>query len=145
APLKTFPAQLGPWNSEDIPIEKEVLDVLGPGSFLLREYSPNSSEENGADKDKEAGKNAGEKNNNKNEDAKNDSVIDLFIAYFPSQRSGDTIHSPKHCLPGAGWLPIDSSQVSLTLPSHDSFPANRYVIARGDARELVLYWYWAHN
>jgi EpsI family protein len=31
------------------------------------------------------------------------------------------------------------------LPGHEPFPANRYVIAKGDARELVLYWYWAHN
>ena len=125
APLKTFPAQLGPWSSEDIPIEKEVLDVLGPGSFLLREYTPDASNANAAHAD--------------------DPNINLFIAYFPSQRAGDTIHSPKHCLPGAGWLPIDSSRVTLSLPGHEPFPTNRYVIARGGARELVMYWYWAHD
>ena len=69
----------------------------------------------------------------------------LFIAYFPSQRTGDTIHSPKHCLPGSGWLPVESSRVTLSLPGHSPFPANRYVIAKGDSRQLVLYWYWAHD
>jgi len=30
------------------------------------------------------------------------SFVSLYIAYFPSQRTSDTIHSPKNCLPGAG-------------------------------------------
>ena len=32
---------------------------------------------------------------------------------FPTQRAGDTIHSPKHCLPGAGWLPVASARRSM--------------------------------
>ena len=116
--LQSFPAQLGPWTATDIPLDKEVLDVLGPGDFLLRDYHAQS--ENTPD-------------------------IDLFIAYFPSQRAGDTIHSPKHCLPGAGWQPVESSRVTLSLPGHGPFPANRYVIAKGESRQLVLYWYWAHD
>ena len=71
--------------------------------------------------------------------------IDLFLVYFPSQRTGDTIHSPKHCLPGAGWLPVESSRVTLNLPGHLPFLANRYVIAKGTDRQLVLYWYLAHD
>jgi len=70
---------------------------------------------------------------------------DIFIAYFPSQRTGDTIHSPKNCLPGAGWTPVESSQVQLEVSGHAPFPVNRYVIAKGDERQLVLYWYLAHN
>jgi EpsI family protein len=70
---------------------------------------------------------------------------DLFMAYFPSQRAGDTIHSPKNCLPGAGWTPIDSSRISLSVGGHTPFPVNRYVIAKGSDRLLVLYWYWAHD
>ncbi len=31
------------------------------------------------------------------------------------------------------------------MPGHEPFPANRYVIAQGDSRRVVLYWYWAHN
>jgi EpsI family protein len=71
--------------------------------------------------------------------------VDLYIAYFPSQRAGDTIHSPKNCLPGAGWSVLDSSHVMLSIPSHAPFPVNRSIIAKGDARQLVYYWYWAHD
>jgi EpsI family protein len=118
APLASFPMQFGPWSGTDDEIEKDVLDVLGPGDFLLRDYSL-------AD------------------DAQ--PPINLYIAYFPSQRAGDTIHSPKNCLPGAGWTPVDSTRVTLFLPGHMPFPVTRYVIAKGDSRELVLYWYWAHD
>jgi EpsI family protein len=117
-PLASFPQQLGNWTGTDVEIEKEIRDVLGPGDFMLRVY--------------------------RNDETRLPSN-DLFIAYFPSQRAGDTIHSPKNCLPGAGWTPIDSSRVSLEVGGHPPFPVNRYVIAKGSDRLLVLYWYWAHD
>jgi EpsI family protein len=117
-PLSSFPAQLGPWQSTDIELDKKTLDILGPGDFLLRDYFR-------PDKDGPS--------------------TNLFLAYFPSQRAGDTIHSPQHCLPGAGWNPEENTRVTLSLPGHGPFPANRYVISKAEARKLVLYWYWAHD
>jgi exosortase D (VPLPA-CTERM-specific) len=117
-PLKTFPENLDGWTSTDIPIEKETLDILGPGDFLLRLYEDQQP---------------------------SPTYVDLFIAYFRSQRAGDTIHSPQHCLPGAGWIPVENTHITLSLPGHGPFPANRYIIAKGDSRKLVLYWYWAHD
>lgn len=116
-PLKQFPAQLGGWSGTDVAIEKDVLEVLGPGDFLVRIYQSQEKTP----------------------------YIDLFIAYFRSQRAGDTIHSPQHCLPGAGWAPIENKRIMLTMPGHEPFPANRYLIAKEDSRQLVLYWFWAHD
>ena len=117
-PLQSFPQTLDGWTSTDIPIDKETLDILGPGDFLLRLYE--------------------------NQDP-SPTYVDLFIAYFRSQRAGDTMHSPQNCLPGAGWTPVENTHITLSLPGHVPFPANRYVIAKGDSRQLVLYWYWAHD
>jgi EpsI family protein len=72
-------------------------------------------------------------------------AVDLFLAYFPSQRTGDTIHSPKHCLPGEGWFPVESKEFSLAIPGQLSIPANRYVITKGRQRALVVYWYQARD
>jgi EpsI family protein len=33
----------------------------------------------------------------------------------------------------------------VSIPGHTPFAANRYLIARGEDRQLVLYWYWAHD
>jgi EpsI family protein len=71
--------------------------------------------------------------------------VDLFLAYFPSQRTGDTIHTPKNCLPGAGWTPLESGRVALERPDGPAIRVNRYVIGKGTDHMLVLYWYEAHG
>jgi EpsI family protein len=116
--FSSFPRQLGAWTGVDSNVPQDVLAVLGPGDFLLRSYQTSSAE---------------------------NPSVDLFLAYFPSQRTGDTIHSPKHCLPGSGWLPVESNRVTLSLPGKSPFLANRYVIGKDTQRALAVYWYWAHN
>lgn len=116
-PLASFPRTLDSWNSVDRELTQDVRDVLGPGDFLLRDYR----------------------------DPGNTQDVSVFVAYFPSQRAGDTIHSPKNCLPGAGWTPVQTDRVTIHVPGHAPFAANRYLIAKGDERQLVLYWYWAHD
>jgi EpsI family protein len=117
-PLASFPTQLANWDSSEIVQDKKTLEVLGPGDFMERVYQD------------PAGKLP---------------YVDLFLAYFPSQRAGETPHSPQHCLPGAGWNPEENTRITLLLPGHGPFPANRYVISKGDDRRLVLYWFWAHD
>ena len=117
-PLASLPFHLGPWTGTDVLMQPDVLAILGPGDFLQRFYEDTSASQ---------------------------PYVDLFLAYFPSQRTGDTIHSPKHCLPGAGWLPTESRRISISFPGRAPFEVNRYVIAKGDERQLVLYWYWAHD
>jgi len=117
-PLSCFPAQLANWDSTLIELDPKTLEILGPGDFMQRVYQD------------PAGKLP---------------FVNIFIAYFSSQRTGDTIHSPQHCLPGSGWSPEQNVHVSLSLPGHVPFPANRYVISKAGARELVLYWFLAHD
>ncbi len=104
--------------SRDSPISREELDILGPGEYLKRNYK-NSSEPQ--------------------------TEINLFIPFFPSQKAGDTIHSPDHCLLGAGWFPISREVVRITRPDGSSFPVNRYVVTKSGERQLVLYWFQAHG
>ena len=114
-PIGDFPRELGGWSSKDVVISPEVREILGPGDFLSRVYvRPDQP------------------------------YIDFFVAYFPSQRTGNSIHSPKNCLPGSGWAPTESSQ--LQIPGRGGAPVtvNRYIISKGLDRQLVLYWYQAH-
>ncbi len=117
-PLSSLPAQIDGWTSTDIPLDKETLEILGPGEYLLRNYENEKTVQ---------------------------PWIDLFVAYFPSQRSGDTIHSPNHCLPGQGWVPLSKEVVQITRPDGTNFPANRYVGTKDGDRELALYWFQAHG
>jgi len=118
-PLSAFPTVSGPWRMyKDVPIEKEVQDVLRADDTLNRIYvGPESN-----------------------------SAAFLFIAFFKTQRSGQTPHSPKNCLPGAGWEPMESAPVTITVPGRaQPVIANRYVVERGDDKSVVLYWYQSHN
>jgi EpsI family protein len=62
------------------------------------------------------------------------------VGYYGNQRSGDSIHSPQNCLPGAGWLPVSSGPARIGHgPAAET--VTRYEIAKGLDRQVVLYWY----
>lgn len=111
-PLSGFPVILGEWGGTDLFLDEQTRRVLGDGDFLSRLYRSTSQP-----------------------------YLDLFVAYFPTQRTGSTIHSPQNCLPAAGWAPLEHSRIALR--GADGRPAivNRYVIAKGTDRQVVLYWY----
>jgi EpsI family protein len=117
-PLSSLPMQIDGWTGTDETLDRETLEVLGPGEFLIRDYENITQPQ---------------------------LPINVYIAYFPSQKAGDTIHSPNHCLPGAGWVPTSRVVVQLAAPDSSSFPANRYVVSKSGDRQLVLYWFQAHG
>jgi EpsI family protein len=111
--LENLPREFSGWMSRDLTILPEVRQVLGDGDFLSRVYGRRPEEPG----------------------------IELFIAYFSSQRSGTAIHSPRNCLPGAGWTPVESSRIQIPRGGGEPVIANRYLIARGLDRKVVVYWY----
>jgi EpsI family protein len=113
-----FPYQLGTWVGSEASIAPGVLQTLGPGDSLTRNFRDTAAD---------------------NID------VNVFVAYFASQRTGDTLHSPKNCLPGSGWAPVESSRIEIVMPGRKPFLVNRYLIAKGSQRGLALYWYWAHG
>ena len=69
--------------------------------------------------------------------------MDLYVAFYNSQRKGASIHSPRSCLPGGGWVIMDSSVIELPQPAGGvpGLRANRVVIQQGESRQLVYYWF----
>ncbi len=114
-PLDAFPVQIHDWHMvQDTPVEKEILDQLKADDTLNRFYA-------------EPGSRTG---------------LNLFIAYFKTQRTGQSPHSPKNCLPGSGWEPtaigfLDTPVQGQPIP----IKINRYVVSHGDEKSVVLYWY----
>jgi EpsI family protein len=118
-PLTEFPTAVSGWQMiEDVKIEPEVLDILKADDTLNRVYT-NSS--------------------------RSTEAAFLFVAFFKSQRYGQTPHSPKNCLPGSGWEPMESFPITIDIPGRDSIRTNRYLVARGDQKSVVLYWYQSHS
>jgi EpsI family protein len=66
----------------------------------------------------------------------------LFIAYWDSHRKGAQPHSPRNCLPGSGWEPLEASMVTIPLPQPSTpIMVNRYLIQKERDQQVVLYWY----
>jgi EpsI family protein len=65
----------------------------------------------------------------------------LFVAYFRTQRTGQTPHSPKNCLPGNGWVQSSSEIINVDIPGRAPIEVNHYLVAKGDEKSVVMYWY----
>ena len=107
-----FPMELAGWNGRRGLIEQEVIDVLQFDDYLMANY-------------------VSETNNH----------INLYVAYYESQRKGASIHSPKSCIPGGGWQIQEHLIKDLTLDNDEALAVNRLFIQNGSARQLVYYWF----
>jgi EpsI family protein len=119
SPLAGFPSSLPGWEMyKDVKIEQETLDILKADDTLNRIYT-----------------NPGRT-----------SQAFLFIAFFKTQRYGQAPHSPKNCLPGSGFEPIESGPISITVPDRaEPIVVNRYLTTRGEEKSVTLYWYQSRN
>ncbi len=69
-------------------------------------------------------------------------LINLYVAYYESQRKGESIHSPSSCLPGGGWQFKGSRVLELDIPKRD-YPVQlmRAEMRLGEQRQLTYYWF----
>lgn len=95
----------------DIAISDDEKRVAGMTAFILRGYQP-------ADRP----------------------YYTLFVSYYDEQRQGKSIHSPKNCLPGGGWEPVDSEPVQIQT-STGPVTVNRYRLVKDGKSAIVYYWY----
>lgn len=70
-------------------------------------------------------------------------VVNVYMAYYQAQHTGDAVHSPHSCLPGGGWQMREFGQRTLSGVLDEGAPlrVNRTLIELGEQRELVYYWF----
>jgi len=73
-------------------------------------------------------------------DSAHRTAFSLYVGYYAQQTQGQTIHSPKNCLPGSGWEPLASGAETLNT-AIGAVTVNRYLLQNGQERALVFYWY----
>lgn len=67
--------------------------------------------------------------------------LDFLVAWFQSQRGGAAQpHSPKVCLPGAGWIPVAVSEMTVETAA-GPLKVNRYTVENRGRISEILYWY----
>ena len=107
----TFPPNIGPWIGRPSSLDAGTEKFLGLTDYILSDYS-------------EPGR----------------PPVNFYVAYYASQRSGLSPHSPSVCIPGNGWQ-ISQFQRTVYHGSGGSFPMNRVIISRELQKQLVYYWF----
>jgi exosortase D (VPLPA-CTERM-specific) len=68
--------------------------------------------------------------------------VNFYVAYYESQRSGSSIHSPRSCIPGGGWKISGLTQRDLSPElGFSGLTVNRLLISKGETSQLVYYWF----
>ncbi|MGA3190034.1 MAG: exosortase C-terminal domain/associated protein EpsI [Bryobacteraceae bacterium] len=112
--LEQFPAQIGSWQrTGEQPVDDATKAQLGADRLMNSMYVQQPNGE----------------------------FLNLFVAWFQSQRAGTSQpHSPQVCLPASGWIPESNGTIDIETGA-GRITVNRYVIAKGAERAVVLYWY----
>jgi len=118
-PLSLFPAVFGDWTMvEDAPLDPEVLQMLKADDTMNRVYVDHARTVD----------------------------VSLFMAYFKTQRYGQSPHSPKNCLPGSGWEEVEVGRQTIPVAGWERpITVNRYAVQHGDEQSVTLYWYQGHH
>ncbi|WP_241546909.1 VPLPA-CTERM-specific exosortase XrtD [Thiohalobacter thiocyanaticus] len=109
-----FPMELAEWKGNEDKLETIYLDALKLDDYLIADYRNDAGQQ-----------------------------INFYVAYYGDQTAGAAAHSPRSCIPGGGWQIKNHDVVSVEgVQAHGQpLEVNRMIIAKGDYRQLVYYWF----
>jgi exosortase D (VPLPA-CTERM-specific) len=109
----SFPTTLGEWQGRLSSLDQQTIQTLGLTDYVLSDYARNDGR-----------------------------PVNLYVAYYATQRNGLSPHSPSVCIPGGGWQISSFERTNFeSKDSSISLPFNRVVITQGQASQLVYYWF----
>ncbi len=109
-----FPLLLDGWYGRSDTLESIYLDALKLDDYVLTDYINNVG--------------AG---------------VNFYVAYYGDQVAGEAAHSPRSCIPGGGWQVKSHDVLALDdIASRGQvLMVNRLVIAKGEYKNVVYYWF----
>lgn len=113
--LRSFPLTMEEWSGRDGTLDTDVLQVLKLSDYMVTRYRTPD----------------------------NPIPVELYVAYYESQRTGASIHSPRACLPGGGWQieQFTRREIPGARADGSALPVNRVVIGQQGEKALVYYWF----
>jgi exosortase D (VPLPA-CTERM-specific) len=110
--FQEFPMQVGPWSGTRHLMEVQIIEVLDLTDYIMADFRD------------ETGK-----------------AVNFYVAYYESQRKGESIHSPESCLMGGGWQFRQAGRSAMTLDSGKQLPMNRAVIEKEPVQQVSYFWF----
>ncbi len=114
ADFSEFPLQVGSWQGKDERMEQIYVNALKFDDYIMANFDDGTGK-----------------------------IINFYVAYYGSQRKGESAHSPRSCLPGDGWRMTGLTSKIVDGADVGSTPlkVNRVEIQKGDYKQLVYYWF----
>ena len=106
-----FPDQIAGWRGRPSLLDPEIERALRVDDYILSDY--------------------------KKLDGK---TVNLYVAYYSSQRKSEQPHSPSDCMPASGWQ-MTSFERASSIGDKIDWPINRVVIEKNSTKQLVYYWF----
>jgi exosortase D (VPLPA-CTERM-specific) len=109
-----FPLQVGEWHGQRGQLDSVYIDTLKMDDYVLADYVRQGT-----------------------------GAVNFYVAYYASQRTGQSAHSPRGCLPGGGWRIEEFAPHEVAGITLNGAPlrVNRVIVQQGDNRQLVYYWF----
>lgn len=114
APFAEFPMAMDAWQGHRVIMDPHYVDALKFDDYILADFRRGDAP-----------------------------PVNLYTAYYASQRKGESVHSPRSCIPGGGWeiKSLETVSVPGIRLYGDELRVNRVLIQKGDKRQLVYYWF----
>ena len=112
--FSNFPLKFGEWQGKGDRLDQIYIDALKFDDYIITDYVD-----------------------------QNQRRVNFYVAYYASQRKGESAHSPRTCIPGGGWEITSHTQRNIEGVSVAGHPlqVNRLVIEMGETKQLVYYWF----
>jgi EpsI family protein len=109
-----FPMRLNGWLGTSLSLERQYIDALRFDDYVLADFRFGDGQ-----------------------------PVNLYAAYYQSQRKGQSAHSPHSCLPGGGWEISSFRRMDLPANSEMVRPlhVNRALIQKDSQKQIVMYWF----
>jgi EpsI family protein len=108
-----FPLEIGSWRGVTSQMDERVYNILGVEDYIMATFEKNPGK-----------------------------TVNLYVGFYQSQSKGDLIHSPKNCMPGAGWNIVQSAVIPIELPKSDkTIKIARLLLNKDGQKQVVYYWF----
>ena len=113
-PLNQFPLTVDEWTGTRLSMEQKYIDALDLSDYMIIDYQDRIGRD-----------------------------VNLYVAYYESQRKGESIHSPATCLTGSGWIFNKAGQITIPVPDCEGrfMQINRAFMQKTGHKQLVYYWF----
>ena len=109
-----FPMMVEGWRGRNDYLEPEIIETLKFDDYVLANFSDDGRRQ-----------------------------VNFYVAYYGSQRKGESAHSPRSCIPGDGWriASLDQRGIEGVRVGGAPLRVNRVEIHKGEYKQLVYYWF----